>query len=304
MKNVCKVVSVFILVNSLITIVSGANKLTEITPEIRAKIKAAIPTRYQKPATTRKVLVFSNSSGFVHSSTSVGNELLAQMSTATGAYTVVFNDNPATYTEKYLNGFDAILVNNATRIEKAFTGKQREYFLNFIKNGGAFIGIHSASDGGYDSWPEYSKMIGGLFAGHPWTADKHWAMVVNDTSHPINKPFTKAQFEFKDEIYCQSGPYKKACMHTLIKIDPKNDPLKITPEALEKITDKKKRRKAVVHDREYPISWIKDYGKGKVFYTCFGHNAETYYVPMIADHILSGIQYALGDLEAKMVLGK
>ena len=191
MRMVCKVALAFSLMVTLVANVSGAKELMKITSEIRGKVKAAIPTSYQKTAAPRKVLVFSKSSGFVHSSTSVGNELLAQMAAATGAYSVVFNDDPKTYTKEYLKGFDAILVNNATHIEKAFTGKQREAFLNFIKNGGAFIGIHAASDGGKASWPEYSKMVGGQFDGHPWTSKGDWAMEVNDTSHPINKPFGK-----------------------------------------------------------------------------------------------------------------
>ena len=263
-------------------------KYVKVTPEIQAKIKKALPKEYQKPAQTRKVVVYSKSSGFVHNSTSVGIETLKQMAAATGAFEVTFNDDASAYTADYLKQFDAIIVNNATQIQKAFKEENRKALMDFIKGGKSFIGIHSASDGGYKPWIEYSEMIGGHFDGHPWNAGGKWAMEVTDTSHPINAPFKEKLFIFQDEIYKQSGTYKKESMHQLVKIDPKNDPLK----------------KKVKHDRDYPISWMKSHGKGKVFYTCFGHRAETYYEPMILDHMLRGFQWALGDLKGEMVLGK
>jgi uncharacterized protein len=270
--------------------------LEKITPAIQEKIKAAIPKEFSKAAKTRKIVVFSKSHGFVHKSTSVGNELLTQLVTTTSAFEVTFNDDPTTYTDEYLKGFDAILVNNATQVQNAFKDANREAFLNFIKNGGSFIGIHAASDGGGKNWLEYSEMIGGQFDGHPWNANGKWAMEVNDTENPINKPFTEKLFIYQDEIYRQSNTYDKLRMHTLLRIDPINDPLK----AKEGDDPKKK----VVHNREYPISWIKSYGKGKVFYTCFGHRNESFYEAKIVDHMLRGIQWSLGDLEAEMVLGK
>ncbi|MCM8540326.1 MAG: ThuA domain-containing protein [Lentisphaeraceae bacterium] len=263
-------------------------KYVKVTPEIQEKIKKALPKEYQKPAQTRKVVVYSKSSGFVHNSTSVGIETLKQMAAATGAFEVTFNDDASAYTADYLKQFDAIIVNNATQIQKAFKEENRKALMDFIKGGKSFIGIHSASDGGYKPWIEYSEMIGGHFDGHPWNAGGKWAMEVTDTSHPINAPFKEKLFIFQDEIYKQSGTYKKESMHQLVKIDPKNDPLK----------------KKVKHDRDYPISWMKSHGKGKVFYTCFGHRAETYYEPMILDHMLRGFQWALGDLKGEMVLGK
>ncbi|MCH2205900.1 MAG: ThuA domain-containing protein [Lentisphaerales bacterium] len=297
-KNLPNALCVFLLI-ALVTpaLAQKKRKLMEITPEIRKKLKKALPSEVAKPKAKRKVLVFSKSSGFLHTSTSVGNELLKLMASETGAFEITINEDPSTYTDEYLKQFDCIVVNNATYIDKAFKGTSREAFLNFIKNGGNYVGIHAASDGGKKAWPEYSEMVGGQFDGHPWNAAGKWAMEVNDTANPINKPFPEKLFIFQDEIYRQSGPYKKSAMHTLLKIDPVNDPLKVKE-------GEQPSKKKVTHHREYPISWIKDYGKGKVFYTCFGHRAETYYVPKIVDHMLRGIQWSLGDLEAEMILGK
>ena len=50
--------------------------------------------------------------------------------------------------------------------------------------------------------------------------------------------------------------------------------------------------------REVPVSWLRKAGDGRVFYTNFGHNEETFSKPEIVKHMLDGIQYALGDLQA------
>jgi type 1 glutamine amidotransferase len=51
-------------------------------------------------------------------------------------------------------------------------------------------------------------------------------------------------------------------------------------------------------DKIYPVSWIRTYGKGHVFYTSIGHMPETFMTPSLVGHILSGVTYALGDLAA------
>ena len=51
-------------------------------------------------------------------------------------------------------------------------------------------------------------------------------------------------------------------------------------------------------DKDFPMSWIKTYHKGRVFYTVFGHNPSSFWNPQLLQHYLAGIQYALGDLKA------
>jgi type 1 glutamine amidotransferase len=53
--------------------------------------------------------------------------------------------------------------------------------------------------------------------------------------------------------------------------------------------------------REVPVSWVRKAGDGRVFYTNFGHNESTFQEPTILRHLIDGIQYALGDLEADAI---
>ena len=51
-------------------------------------------------------------------------------------------------------------------------------------------------------------------------------------------------------------------------------------------------------DQDYAVSWIRSYGKGRVFFCILGHNPTIYMTPSLAEHFLAGIQFILGDLEA------
>ncbi len=49
-------------------------------------------------------------------------------------------------------------------------------------------------------------------------------------------------------------------------------------------------------DGDFAMSWIKDYGKGRIFYNAFGHENHIFWDPVILRHLLDGIQFVLGDL--------
>jgi hypothetical protein len=51
-------------------------------------------------------------------------------------------------------------------------------------------------------------------------------------------------------------------------------------------------------DGDYALSWIRREGKGRVFYEAHGHNEKVYAIPPLLDHVLHGMQYVLGDLDA------
>jgi len=51
-------------------------------------------------------------------------------------------------------------------------------------------------------------------------------------------------------------------------------------------------------DQDFPLSWIRTEGKGRVFYYGLAHGPAIFSNPAMVEHILAGIQYALGDLKA------
>ena len=245
------------------------------------KIENAAPRKSSvQPQKARKVLVYSKPSGFKHNSIPTGVKGLRILAEKTGAFTPTFTLDTSEFTVAGLEKYDAIIFNNTTHVQKAFTEEpQREAILNFIKEGKGFIGFHSASDGGMSQWQEYTDMIGGCFAGHPWNAGGKWPFFVEDVNHPVNQAFKEEEFMFSDEIY-QYKSYDRSKLRILIGLDS----LK---------TDKKGNSKT----NDYPVSWVRSYGKGRVFYSNFGHNKATWWTPFLLQHFLDGIQWALGDIK-------
>ena len=154
----------------------------------------------------------------------------------------------------------------------------RKSFMDWIKNGGAVIGTHAATDCSYQ-WKEYGQMMGGYFAGHPWNQDV--PLRNDDPTNPINAAFEGKGFTVKDEIYqFKRGVYSRYQLRTLLSLD------------MSKLKKKGGRK-----DNDYAISWVKMHGKGRVFYCSLGHRNEIFWNPVVLKHYLAGIQWALGDLK-------
>ena len=245
------------------------------------KMREAMPSKPSaKPAKTRQVLVYSKPSGFKHGSIPTGIKALRIMAEMTKAFEATFTLETKEFTKEGLSKYDMIIFNNCTHVQKAFTEPaQREAILGFIKSGKAFAGFHSASDGGMPQWQEYTDRIGGCFAGHPWGAGGKWPFFIEDKKHPVNKAFVNNEFMFSDEIYQYKG-YDRSNLRILIGLD-----------------SVKSGKKGNSKTNDYPVSWIRSYGKGRIFYSNFGHNKATWWTPFLLQHFLDGIQWALGDIE-------
>ncbi len=245
------------------------------------RISEAMPSMPSaKPKKQHKVLVYSHPSGFKHSSIPTGVKALREMASKTKAFEAFFTLKTDEFSKEGLSKYDMIVFNNCTHVQKAFTeSSQREAILDFIKSGKSFAAFHSASDGGVPQWPEYTDMIGGCFAGHPWNAGGTWPFFLADEHHPVNQAFETKEFQFSDEIYQYKG-YDRSKLRVLVGLDS----LK---------TDKKGNSPS----NDYPVSWVRSYGKGRIFYSNFGHNKATWWTPFMLRHFLDGIQWALGDVK-------
>jgi type 1 glutamine amidotransferase len=149
-------------------------------------------------------------------------------------------------------------------------------FLDWIKSGKAFIGFHAATDT-FKSSDAYCDMIGGHFAGHPWGAGGEHAFVVHEPGHRVAAMFPE-RFRWKDEIYQYDPRYKPDNLRVLVSIDMQAS----KPQ----------------EPWHVPVSWVRDYGAGRVFYSNFGHNDATWKEPMFQKHIAEGIAWALKRFDA------
>lgn len=269
-----------------------------VKPDVIEKIKKALPAKAPAtPTKPRKVLIFSKTNGFRHSSIPVGAVALTLLGEKTGAYTAVHSEDEAMFEPATLQQFDAVIMLNttgdiflprdkneqATPAAKEREARLKDSLVSFVKSGKGLAGTHSATDT-YHRWGEYNMMMGGTFAGHPW----HMKIPVKNLApgHALNAMFTSDGFEIADEIYqFRNDTAQPTDRRMLLAMD--------TSKMNEKDVKKGGRK-----DGLYPISWVSRYGKGRTFYCSLGHRDEIYWNPAVLKHYLAGFQYALGDLEA------
>ena len=269
-------------------------KITEAMPE-----KAAV-----KPQKPRKLLVFTLTRGFPHSSVPVAAKAFEIMGQKTGAFETVVSSDIGMFEQDKLQQFDAVLMDNTTGDlfapkEKNLTPEEqkaaktraellKKNLLDFVSNGKGIAGSHAATDCLYN-WKEYGDMMGGYFAGHPF---RKIVVKNEDPKSAINAAFKGEGFDISDEMYTFREPYSREKLHILLSIDMAKTPLADEPN---KPGFKKGENR---NDHDYAISWIKEQGKGRVFYCSFGHDHQIFWKTPILQHYLDGIQYALGDLPA------
>lgn len=257
----------------------------QIPSEDLQKIETAVPQQAPvKPYQPRKLLVFTRAEGYKHSAIPYAAKALELIGKQTGAFTTVASAEMSAFAPDNLQQFDAVLFVSTTQL--AFDDLTlRQSLMAFVKSGKGIIGIHAATDNFYN-WPEAADMMGGHFDGHPWTADGAWMIKISDPAHPLAAAFQSKNFTISDEIYRIRPRSLRQNARVFVALD---------------MTDKTNRAANGVrfNDRDIPISWVRRFGEGRVFYSSFGHNHEIYWNPAILQHFLAGIQYALGDLQVE-----
>ncbi len=229
-----------------------------------------------KEKSSKKLLYVTHSAGFKHKVLPVSEEIMKQLGADTGHFSVDVTRDVGLINAENLKKYDALMF--YTTGELPISGEQKKAFVDFIRTGGAFIGVHSATDTFYE-WPEYGRIIGGYFDKHPWT--QVVTVRVEDTAHPATKHLGTS-FEIKDEIY-QFKNYSRENVRVLMTLDTSSVDL----------------NKPNVHrtDGDFATAWCRTYGKGRVFYSALGHFEEVWRDERYRKHIVNGIRWAMGDLE-------
>jgi type 1 glutamine amidotransferase len=251
------------------------------------KVKEALPSKAPaKPSKERKILVFYRCEGFVHSSIPLGVETMRLLGEKTGAFTTESSMDLEMFTPEKLNSFDAILFLSTTQLDPE--PDQKKALLDFVRSGKGIIGIHAAADNFYE-WEEGAKMIGGLFCGHPWTAGCTVQVKLDEPDHPINKCFDGESFRITDEIYQFKDPYSRDNQRIIASLDLSDPDTKAVKGGNPDVVSRT--------DGDFGITWLRQEGKGRVFYCSMGHNEHIFWDERVLQHYLAGIQYALGDYD-------
>lgn len=276
----------------------NAQSFTDIPDTAQVKITNAISEVAQaNTGKKRKLLIFNLhiNNGVVrrgHPSVPFANYAARLMGEETGAYETYFSSDTLIFQPEYLNQFDAICFNNTAGV--LFEDEEmRQNLLDYVFEGGGFIGIHAAGATfcqwpKYDYFPDFGLMLGGFESGgHPWKPDEWINLKIDDPIHPVNEAFNGKNFDVSDEVFQFTDPYSRNRLRALISIDTSQTDMSMERRILPE-------RRA---DGDLAISWVKRYGRGRIFYTSLGHNAHLNWNPKVLKHYLDGFQFALGDLE-------
>ncbi|NND08189.1 MAG: dehydrogenase [Saprospiraceae bacterium] len=171
---------------------------------------------------------------------------------------ITYSEDVHDLTTEYLNNFDGVLLyaNHEGRHPE-----QEEALMDYVAAGHAFIPIHCASFCFKDS-PDYVELVGGQFKGH---GTEVFTAAITNPEHPAMR--NVGEFSTWDETY----------VHDKIA-----DDLEILMQ-----------RKDSIHLE--PWTWVRNHGKGRVFYTAYGHDERTWANEGFQNLVKEGILWAVSD---------
>ena len=247
---------------------------------------AVVSTSVAATLPKKKILLVTTTLGFRHSSIETAQKVIASLGESSGTYEVDLAavprsdqpDSPA-YKDEVRATLERQLAPGALKQYQGIvfantTGDlplpDPQAFIQWIRDGGAFIGVHSASDTLHGFRP-YIEMLGGEFDYHREQVSVD--TINRDASHPATRHLgpTWNLDGKKEEIYVFKN-FQAAGVHELISLD---------------------RHPNTGEPGHHPISWCREYGKGRVFYTELGHNEYVWEMPAFQRHLLGGIAWAL-----------
>lgn len=212
-----------------------------------------------------RILIFSETKGFRHSSIEVGKEALTKLCVDNG-FKADTTENSSVMTPENLEQYAAIVFLSTTG--DIFNEAEQAAFEGYIQNGGGLVGIHSATDTEYE-WPWYGKFIGGYFESHP--KQQEATIQILDQNHPATQHLSSEWIKF-DEWY----NYKN-----------------LNPEVTVLANLDETSYEGGKNGENHPIAWYQEYDGGKMFYTGLGHTEESYTDENFLKHVWGGIEYVI-----------
>lgn len=151
---------------------------------------------------------------------------------------------------------------------------QQLAFESFVRDGGGFVGVHSATDTEYD-WPFYGELVVAHFADHPGVQPA--MMDIEDRTHPAMASIPDGRWIVDDEWYnFTRNPRDVAGVRVLATVDEAS-------------------YVGGTMGADHPVVWAHERLGGRVFYTAIGHVADRWNDPVFVDHVVAGIRWAIKE---------
>ena len=224
--------------------------------------------RLAPQASTPRILVFSKTASFRHTSIEPGIAALQALGAANG-FTVDATEDAAQFTAANLRRYQAVVFLSTTG--DILNDAQQAAFMAYIHQGGGFVGIHAAADTEY-GWPWYGNLLGAYFASHPAPAQAR--LHVEDRDHPSTAALPDPWNRFDEWYDFRTNPRSRG-VTVLLTLDESSYP-------------------GGQMGSDHPIAWYHEYDGGRSWYTAGGHTEDSFSEPSFLEHLLGGIRYAAG----------
>ena len=228
-----------------------------------------------------KMLVMTQSKGFVHEVVKrpapdqlcLVEKVMIELGQKTGLFEAECSQDASIITPEKLKDLDIILLYTTGSLP--ISPENWKAILDWAATGKAIVGVHSATDTAGPrvvGMPTYTQLMNGRFAGHPWGQGTPITVTIHDPNHPGAKVWG-GEFNYKEEIY-QYADYDPAAVRVLMSLNMVKTPLKMP--------------------HHVPVAWVRQVGKGRLFYDNFGHTPSTWRDEKFQQHLISGIRWAVG----------
>jgi type 1 glutamine amidotransferase len=251
-----------------------------------------------------------SSAGYHHDSASHTLATVERLGRESGLWTTIIRTDMHLLTKeeipganvRTLNHFDAVFYMGEGPWN--ITDRQKADLLSFVHDDGkGFIAGHAGNGGHLLLWPEYASMVGGNLIGEFPTADM--PIILEDPNFPGVHGFPR-EFKFKDQYTIVGPNYSRDVDHVIMRMDPSKfketfDAVRPDPNSratAEQVRQRFEKLAALRSDEDYPIVWAKKYGKGRVWYSTFGHLEQTLDDARVQQMYVGAIKWALGLVDA------
>jgi type 1 glutamine amidotransferase len=222
-----------------------------------------------------RVLVFSKTAGFRHGSIEDGIAMLQTQAGANG-FVVETTEDATAFNAANLARFRAVVWLSTTG--DVLNDSQQTAFQTWLEAGGGYVGVHASADCEY-SWPWYGASVlgaGAWFSNHPAIQT---ATVIRENATDASTAHLPPSYSFTDEWYnFRANPRPQATV--LLRLDESS----YSPGG-------------GAMGADHPISWKRNVGLGRSWYTGLGHRSQTYADSGFQQHVLGGLQWAMASGE-------
>jgi type 1 glutamine amidotransferase len=208
-----------------------------------------------RPVEADAILVYSRTTTYRHESIAAGVAAIRRQASHFGLR-VIAGEDPALLTDAVLRAVAVVVFLNTTGDVADEPGQAA--IERYVRHGGAFLGIHAASDTEY-GWPWYQDLVGGVFKGHPYGASGELqlqdARLIRVADVPCQFAHLPRAWRARDEWY-NFRTFSDG-IRPIVKLDTST----YTGSA---------------HPGDHPIAWVREYDGGRSAFLGMGHDLKAF----------------------------